>query len=96
MLSDFDAALVVVSECVAAPSADACLAGADEYPAGAEVTEDVYPPTPQIVEVGTNKSMSSKDFTPPAGDTHKPYQADKRIKFYMDENGKYQKIIANW
>jgi vancomycin resistance protein YoaR len=61
-----------------------------------EVTEDVYPPTPQIVEVGTNKSMSSKDFTPPGGDTHKPYQADKRIKFYMDENGKYQKIIANW
>ena len=61
-----------------------------------EVTEDVYPPTPQIVEVGTNKSMSAKGFTPPLGDTHKPYQADKRIKFYLDENGNYQKIIANW
>ncbi len=61
-----------------------------------EVTEDVYPPTPQIIEVGTSKSLSAKDFTPPPGDTHSPYQADKRIKFYMDENGKYQKIIANW
>jgi hypothetical protein len=48
------------------------------------------------VEVGTGKGLSLKDFTPPPGDTHKPYQADKRIKFYMDENGKYQKIIANW
>ena len=61
-----------------------------------EVTEDVYPATPQVVELGTNKAMSAQDFDPPAGDTHKPYQADKRIKFYMDENGNYQKIIANW
>lgn len=61
-----------------------------------EVSEDVYPSTPQVVKVGVNKSMSAKDFDPPAGDTHSPYQADKRIKYYLDENGKYQKIIANW
>lgn len=61
-----------------------------------EVTEDIYPPTPQVVEVGTNKTMGMKGFTPPAGDTHRPYQADKRIKFYLDEDGNYQKIIANW
>ena len=51
---------------------------------------------PQIVKVGTNKGMSLKDFDIPKGDTHSPYQADKRIKYYMDWNGKYQKIIANW
>jgi vancomycin resistance protein YoaR len=61
-----------------------------------EVTEDVYPPTPQVVEVGTNKAMSAKDFKPPPGDAHTPYQADKRIKYYLDEDGNYQKIIANW
>jgi vancomycin resistance protein YoaR len=61
-----------------------------------EVTEDVYPSTPQIVKVGVNKSMSARDFDPPAGDTHSPYHADKRIKYYLDWNGDYQKIIANW
>jgi vancomycin resistance protein YoaR len=61
-----------------------------------EVTEDVYPATPQIVKVGTNKSMSQSGFDVPPGDTHTPYQADMRIKYYMDWNGNYQKIIANW
>jgi len=61
-----------------------------------EVTEDVYPPTTQIVEVGTGKGVPLKGFQIPEGDTHDPYQADKRIKYYMDENGEFQKIIANW
>ncbi len=61
-----------------------------------EVTEDVYPATPQVVKIGTNKAMSAKDFEPPPGDLHSPYEADKRIKYYLDANGTYQKIIANW
>ena len=38
--SDFDAALVIVSDCAATPAADACLAGADEGFAGED--EEVY------------------------------------------------------
>ncbi len=61
-----------------------------------EVTEDVYPPTPQITAIGTSKSIPAKGFVPPTGDTHSPYQADLRIKYYLDWDGDFQKIIANW
>lgn len=62
-----------------------------------ELTENFYPPTPQIVHVGTNPSISRKGFAPSLKpDTRSPYHADKRIKIYMDEKGGFKKIIANW
>ena len=62
-----------------------------------EFTETVYPSTPKVVHVGTNPSIPAKDFEPPlAPDSHSPYQADERIRYYLDENNNFRKIIAHW
>ena len=62
-----------------------------------EMTESYYPPTTMVTHVGTNPSMSAKDFAPPLpADDHTPYAADKKIRFYLDENTEFKKIIANW
>ncbi len=62
-----------------------------------ELTENYYPPTTKITHVGTNPSLSAKNFVPPlAADDHTPYTVDKRIKFYLDEDGQFKKIIASW
>ena len=62
-----------------------------------EFTETVYPSTVKIVHVGMNPSIPAKDFEPPlAPDSHSPYQADERIRYYLDENNEFKKIIAGW
>jgi len=62
-----------------------------------EMTENYYPPTTKITHVGTNSSMSPKGFVPPLlPDDHTPYSADSRIRFYLDENGEFKKIVAGW
>ncbi|MBN1770147.1 MAG: VanW family protein [Deltaproteobacteria bacterium] len=44
-----------------------------------ESAESHYPPTTQIVRRGTNTSMSRDSFTPPKGDGHPPYSADRHM-----------------
>ncbi|MFH1436147.1 MAG: VanW family protein [Pseudomonadota bacterium] len=62
-----------------------------------ELTETVYPSTVKTVHVGTNPSLPAKGFEPPLGpDSHTPYEADERIRYYLDEKSDFKKIIAGW
>lgn len=44
-----------------------------------ESAESHYPPTTQIVRRGTSTSIARDSFTPPKGDGHPPYSADRHM-----------------